>query len=198
VPRTSIFGQMSDAEWGESQLHAAARAGNEREVARLIAAGAVVDAGEFRGRTPLHLAAGIAASEVVAMLLAAGADPTALSTFKTTPLHEMARGVVGAADARLGIIDRLLAAGCPINAVDSVGRTALWYAAATGTTPWSAEQLTVRGHVLQRLLDRGADPTIAANGLQGRPIDAARGLHQSRKFRVVWDAGVALLERYGH
>jgi ankyrin repeat protein len=189
---------MADAEWGESRLHAAAQAGNEREVARLIAAGAVVDAGDYRSRTPLHLAAGIAASEVVAMLLAAGADPTALSTFKTTPLHEVAHGVVGAVDARLDIIDRLLAARCPINAVDSAGRTALWYAAATGTTPWSAEQGTIRGHVLQHLLDRGADPTITANGPQGRPIDAAQGLHQSRRFRVVWAEGVALLEKYGH
>ncbi|GAA3944206.1 hypothetical protein Aau02nite_00250 [Amorphoplanes auranticolor] len=163
-----------------------------------MAAGAVVDAGNYRRYTPLHLAAGIAASDVVVILVAAGADAMALSAFRTTPLHEVARGVVGSAEARLAIIERLLAAGCPINAVDSSGRTALWYSAATGTAPWSAEQQAVRARVLQRLLDLGADPTIAANGMQGRPIDAARGLHQAEKYRIEWNEGAALLEDHDH
>ena len=175
----------------------AAKAGDGPEVARLLAAGAVVDADDYRRYTPLHLAAGMAAAEVVEMLLAAGAGAMARSTFKTTPLHEVAHGVVGSVDARLVIIDRLLAANCSINAVDNAGRTALWYAAATGTAPWSAEQLAVRGRVLRRLLDRGADPSIAASGLQGRPLDAAQGLHQARKYRIVWAQGAALLEGYG-
>ena len=175
----------------------AAKAGDGPEVARLLAAGAVVDADDYRRYTPLHLAAGMAAAEVVEMLLAAGAGAMARSTFKTTPLHEVAHGVVGSVDARLVIIDRLLAASCSINAVDNAGRTALWYAAATGTAPWSAEQLAVRGRVLQRLLARGADPSIAASGSQGRPLDAAHGLHQARKYRIVWAEGAALLEGYG-
>ncbi|WP_406037404.1 ankyrin repeat domain-containing protein [Micromonospora sp. NBC_00898] len=182
----------------EGPLHIAASAGDVQEVARLVAAGAVVDAGNYRMYTPLHIAAGMAASEVVAVLLATGADAGALSTFKTTPLHEVARSGVGAAaDAPLEIIDRLLAAGCPINAVDSTGRTALWYTAATGTAPWPAEQQAARCRVLQRLLDRGADPSIAARGTQGRPIDAARGLHQAKKYRIEWAQGAALLEDHG-
>nr|WP_296077098.1 ankyrin repeat domain-containing protein [uncultured Actinoplanes sp.] len=176
----------------EGPLHAAARAGHGQEVARLVAAGAVVDAGNYRSYTPLHIAAGMAASEVVAVLLAAGANAAVLSTFKTTPLHEVAHGRVGAANIRLEIIDMLVAAGCPINAVDSSGRTALWYAAATGTAP------SPTGHrrVLQHLLDRGADPDVAACGLLGRPIDAARGLHQAKKHRIEWAEGIALLQNH--
>jgi ankyrin repeat protein len=183
---------------GEGPLHIAARAGDGPEVARLLAAGAVVDAGNYRRYTPLHIAAGVAASEVVALLLAAGAEPAALSTFKTTPLHEAARGGAGStADAQLETIDRLLEAGCPINAVDSTGRTALWYAAATGPAPWPAERQAARYRVLRHLLDRGADPGIAAHGTQGRPIDAARGLHQTKKHRIEWAEGAALLEEHG-
>jgi hypothetical protein len=179
---------------GEGPLHVAARAGDVQQVARLVAAGAAVDAGNYRMYTPLHMAAGMAASEVVAVLLDAGAHAGALTTFQTTPLHEVAHGRVGTADARLEIIDRLLDAGCPLNAVDSTGRTALWYAAATGTTPWPPEQMAARLRVLQHLLDRGADPSIAARGMQGRPIDAARGLHQAKKYRIEWLQGAALLK----
>ncbi|MEV4517211.1 ankyrin repeat domain-containing protein [Dactylosporangium sp. NPDC049525] len=180
----------------EGPLHVAAQAGDGPEVARLIAAGAVVDAGNYRRYTPLHVAAGMAAAEAVAVLLAAGADAGALTTCNTTPLHEVARGGVGAAADAVEVIDRLLAAGCPLNAVDNVGRTALWYAAATGTTPWPAEQQTARCRVLQHLLDRGADHRIAARGTQGRPVDAARGLHQAKKYRIEWAQGAALLEAH--
>ncbi|MEV6599518.1 ankyrin repeat domain-containing protein [Actinoplanes sp. NPDC051346] len=178
----------------EGPLHIAARAGDGPEVARLVAAGAVVDAGNYRKYTPLHIAAGMAASGVVAVLLAAGADASALTVFNNTPLHEVASGRVGTAEAALEIVDSLLGAGCPIDAVDSGGRTALWYAAATGTVPWAAGQHAVRLHVLRRLLDRGASPSIAARGEQGRPIDAARGLHQPDKYRIEWAQGAALLE----
>ncbi|WP_433605698.1 ankyrin repeat domain-containing protein [Dactylosporangium sp. CA-139114] len=181
----------------EDPLHIAAQAGDAQKVARLIAEGAVVDAGNIHMYTPLHIAAGMAASEVVAMLLDAGADVGALTVFQDTPLHRVAHGLVGAADARLEIIDRLLDAGCPLNAVDTAGRTALWYAAGTGTTPWTPEQQTTRFRVLQHLLDRGADPSIAARGKQGRPIDAARGLHQLKKYRIEWAEGAALLEQHG-
>ncbi|GIH21583.1 ankyrin repeat domain-containing protein [Rugosimonospora africana] len=182
---------------GEGPLHTAAQAGDARKVARLITEGNVVDARNFRMYTPLHIAAGMGASEVVAALMAAGADAGALTTFQITPLHEVARGRVGTGDARAEIVDRLLEAGCPLNAVDSTGRTALWYAASTGTTPWSPEQQATRFRVLQHLLNRGADPSIAARGKQGRPIDAARGLHQAKKYRIEWAEGAALLEQHG-
>lgn len=181
----------------EGPLHIAAQAGDAQEVARLIAEGAVVDAGNFRLYTPLHIAAGLGKSEVVAILLDAGANAGALTVFQDTPLHQAAHGLAGAADACVEIIDWLLDAGCPLNAVDTAGRTALWFAAGTGTTPWTPEQQATRFRVLQHLLELGADPSIAAGGKQGRPIDAARGLHQMKKYRIEWAEGAALLEQYG-
>ncbi|GAA2360215.1 hypothetical protein GCM10010170_055020 [Dactylosporangium salmoneum] len=63
-----------------------------------------------------------------------------------------------------------------------------------GNTP---EQQATGLRVLQHLLDRGADPGIAARGKQGRPIDAARGPYQDkkdRKDRIEWAEGAALPE----
>jgi ankyrin repeat protein len=181
----------------ESPLHVAAQEGDAQTAARLIAEGAAVDARNIRMYTPLHVAAGMGASEVVAILLDAGADAAALTVFQDTPLHRVAHGLVGAADARVEIIDRLLDAGCPLNAVDTAGRTALHLAAGTGTTPWTPEQQSTRFRVLEHLLQRGADPRIAAGGTLGRPIDAARGLHQVKKYRIEWVEGAALLEHCG-
>jgi hypothetical protein len=179
-------------------LHFAAEARNDEQVANLLIGGAEVNATDYRGNTPLHLAAGVGAAEVVALLLEAGARPSALNIFEQTPLHTLAAGGgLAAPAARVAIVDQLLAAGCPIDAVDSVNRTALWYAAATGTTERDVEEQPTRYLVLERLIERGADPTIAASGRQGRPIDAARGLHQSRKYRQVWPEAVALLEITG-
>ncbi|MEV6842306.1 ankyrin repeat domain-containing protein [Actinoplanes sp. NPDC051411] len=180
----------------EGPLHLAVRAGDAQKVARLLADGTVVDARNYRMYTPLHVAAGTGTAEMVAALIGAGADALALTTFQGTPLHEAAHGRVGTADARVEIIDRLLEAGCPLNAVDSSGRTALWHAASTGTAPWPPEQQTACLRVLRHLLNRGADPSISAPGKQGRPADAARGLHQAKKYRIEWAEGAALLEQH--
>ena len=176
-------------------LHAAAETRNAGDVIRLLGDGNDVDPRDYCYYTPLHLAAGVGAAEVVALLLAAGADPAALTAFRTTPLHDAAAGggLAPVAD-RLAIIDRLLTAGSPIDAVDSSGRTALWYAAATGTTERAAEEQATRFRVLQLLLNRGADPTIAAAGTQGRAVDAAQGMHQAKKYRHAWPDAVALLQ----
>jgi hypothetical protein len=178
-------------------LHIAAGTADRDEVARLVAAGAVVDAGNYRRFTPLHVASGLGLVDIVADLLSAGANPSARTTFETTPLHQAASGgALADAEARLGIVDRLLAAGCPIDAVDSAGRTALWFAAATGTAERPAEEHATRYLVLERLLARGADPAIAASGALGRPVDAAQGLHQPRKYRLEWTDAVELLRAH--
>jgi len=143
----------------------------------------------------LHFAAGVGAAEVVRLLLEAGADAAERDTFDGTPLHKLALGGGPARAAeRLAIVDRLLDAGCPIDAVDSVNRTALWYAAASGMSELPPEVSAIRFQVLRRLVERGADPTITANGTQGRPVDAAKGFHQLKKYRRVWPEAVAFLE----
>lgn len=193
--RDATYTARMDDPFLRTPLHFAAEARNHEEVADLLVAGAGANAADYRENTPLHLAASVGAADVVALLLGAGGRPDARNTFGETPLHKAAAGGgLAPAAARLAIVDQLLAAGCPIDAVDGVNRTALWYAAATGTTEPAAEELATRYLVLERLLDRGADPTIAAAGTQGRPVDVAKGLHQSIKYRRVWPEAVALLE----
>jgi ankyrin repeat protein len=179
-------------------LHFAAEARDHHEVARLLAGGVPVDSRDYRKNTPLHFAAGMGSAEVVTLLLEAGADPAARNTFGETPLHRLAAGGGSAsAAARLDVVDRLLGAGCPIDALDSTDRTALWYAAATGTSESPPEVLSIRFLVLKGLIERGADPTITAKGTQGRPVDASKGLHQSKEYRRVWPEAVTLLEAAG-
>jgi ankyrin repeat protein len=163
----------------------------------LLSAGANASDVDYRKFTPLHRAAGVGALELVEQLLAGGADACALNVFESTPLHEVAGGGGRATvKKRIAIIERLLTAGAPLDARDTSGRTPLWLAAATTTVPLPPKVSKDRLAVLKFLLEKGADPTLAASGTQGTPIDAARGLHQQKKYRFVWPEAVALLERF--
>jgi ankyrin repeat protein len=177
-------------------IHDDVAAGNLAALRAYLSADGPVDACDFRNYTLLHRAAGVGALELVALLLDDGADARALNCFAATPLHEVAHGGgLRQASARIAIIERLLAAGCPRDAQDSTGRTALWYAAATSTSEWPREEARARLAVLTYLLERGADRTIAARGSQGTPLDAARGRHQPKKYSREWPAAIALLSR---
>ena len=73
---------------GNTALHWAALAGNERIVAQLLAAGLDARATNNAGATPLHY--GVANERVVSLLLKAGANPNARSAAGGTPLHAAA------------------------------------------------------------------------------------------------------------
>jgi ankyrin repeat protein len=179
----------------QTLLHVAAENGRAEIVAALLARGAQVDALDYRRNTPLHLAAGMGFAETVRLLLDAGAAATAANTFKSTPLHQLCSGGAGATAAdRVASVDRLLAAGAELEACDSSGRTPLWFAAATGTSPLPAKVMKAKLAVVRHLLARGADPRRAAGGKMGTPLDAARGMHQAKQYRIVWLEAVALLE----
>ncbi|MBK9031676.1 MAG: ankyrin repeat domain-containing protein [Myxococcales bacterium] len=177
-------------------IHDDVAAGDLAALRTYLGAGGDVDARDYRRFTLLHRAAGVGQRELVALLLDRGADARALNTYAATPLHEVAGGGGRRpAAARIAIVERLLAAGCPIDAQDSTGRTALWYAAATSTAAWPPDEARVRLAVLDALLARGADRTIAARGTQGTPLDAAHGRHQSKKYARAWPEAVAVLSR---
>jgi ankyrin repeat protein len=112
---------------GNTPLRQAAKKAHEEVVARLIAAGADVDARGHYGWTPLHAAALYdnkpeARRRVIEMLVGGGADPNARDEFRRTPLHlAVAEGSVSAAA-------ELLARGADRDAVDMRGRTPADYA----------------------------------------------------------------------
>jgi ankyrin repeat protein len=180
----------------QTLLHIAAAHGQTAIAKLLLAHRSNPNARNYRAFTPLHLAAGIGAADIVAALLDAGADARAESVFKDTPLHAIAAGGgVATADSRVAIVHRLLEAGASLEALDSTDRSPLWYAAATGTVAPPRAVMKARLAVVAALLAKGADPTSKARGEQGSPVEAARGLHQRKKYRIVWPEAVDLLEK---
>lgn len=178
---------------------------NRREpaVARLLKLGANPTRANAWGSTPLHLAAGMALPKIVRRLLQAGADAATVTSSGNTALHDLANGEGGAsATDRLATMKLLLDAGCPLDACDRAGRSALFFAAATGTMKPPPAVLKARLTVLEALLEAGADPCAGAlketdrRAAFVRLIGAARGLDQPARYRVVWPEAVTLLTRY--
>jgi len=152
----------------ETPLITAASYGDAAVARVLVEAGADLqaqaapDAGGVPGGTALLHAAVFGMTEVIDVLVAAGASPRSieeaaaagdLGDYLTpqTPLQARLRALVMAADhQRLEVIDRLLAAGTPVDATDAKwSRQALRIAAQNG-----------RVGSVERLLARGADPNL--------------------------------------
>ena len=173
-------GSPVDGEPGdpETPLITAASYG-DAEVARvLIEAGADIearaseDAGGVPGAAALLHAAVFGMTGVVDLLVAHGAQVHGVEEAAaagdvtgwlddTTPIDARVRALVMAADhQRLDVIDRLIAAGAPVDAVDDAfGGHPLRQAAANG-----------RPASVRRLLEHGADPSLRDD--QGRtPLD---------------------------
>jgi ankyrin repeat protein len=138
---------------GYSGVLGAADRGNATEIARLVAAGALVDARDGHGRTPLHVAAFAARHDAMRALVKAGADPNALegdrydivtiaAVANDLPTLELAfalgcratnvtsryDGTALIAAAHLGhveVVRVLIAAGAPLDHVNNLGWTAL-------------------------------------------------------------------------
>lgn len=154
-------------------LHLAAEKDKADICALLLSHGAAVDAEDYRQNTPLHLAAAAAAAEAVATLVDEKASVGATNSFVETPLHTVC-GEKDKAKKRSKIAGLLLAAGAQIDAQSKSGRTPLWKAASTGNVA-----------LIKDLLAAGADPSIAARGQQGTPLDAAREFKQEAAIKLL-------------
>lgn len=96
------------------------------------------------GNTALMLACQLKQTEAVEVLLAAGADPAVANLIGETALH-----LVGEQD---GLVDRLVAAGAPVDALNAWGTTPLMFALIQD----GDEYLRTAG----KLLEYGADPSL--------------------------------------
>ncbi len=162
---SSVEGQPGDA---ETSLMTAASYGDAEVAEVLIEAGADIEArasrnaGGVPGGTALMHAAVFGMTTVLDLLVSAGAQPHGIESAAAigditswltpkTPLQARIRALIFAADhQRLTVIDQLIAAGTPVDAVDeSFGRHALRLAAQNG-----------RARGVRRLLEHGADPTL--------------------------------------
>jgi ankyrin repeat protein len=124
---------------GTTPLLRAARGADIAAIARLVAAGALVDLPQREGYTPLMVAVGAGASSIDTR----GKFRTALEALETAAA--------------------LLDAGAAIDRTDARGRTALHYAAAAGYTD-VALLLVERGASLTAADADGVTPIDAANG----------------------------------
>src|SRR5262249_40508466 len=154
---------------GETALMVAARAGSADAVSQLLAAGARAEARGTRGQTALMWAAAQRGAGVVRVLPAGGTDVRARSgtynevmAVSAHGLLEYNRSIPHGNDtallfaARAGDLESaklLVAAGGDVNDADAWGVTATVLAAHSGF-----------GDVVAFLLEKGADPNLAAPG----------------------------------
>ena len=142
---------------GTSVLHIAALCGQIHMIEMLAEQGLDVNIGDNKGLTPLHAAAFNGKLESVLTLLRLGGSEsmTKEAGKHGTPLHQAVAG------GHKDIVSLLLNEGCPINVVDSEGRSVLHFAALCGQI-----------HMIEMLAEQGLDVNIGDNkGLT--PLHAA-------------------------
>ena len=130
---------------GRSVLHCAARYGQIHMIERLAEQGLDVNIGDDEGLTPLHAAAACSQLESVHTLLRLAGRKSMTKVVGThgTPLHQaVERG-------HKDIVSSLLNEGCPINVVNSKGKSVLHYAAQAGQI-----------HMMEMLAEQGLNVNI--------------------------------------
>ena len=161
---------------GMSALHLAAALGRLDELKQLLAAGAAPDRRAADGQTPLGVALAAGRRDLAGWLDWRGWK---LPRRPLQPLDVPAAAIVGDLDA----VRRLLDLGLPVDATDSQGCSALLRAAGGGHRA-----------LVELLLERGADPTLAAN-TGATPLSAAVSMRQLEIVERLLEAGAGLEQR---
>jgi len=154
---------------GVTPLAAAAFKGNGRILDQLIANGADPNVMDTTGKAAMTYAAGRGFALIVRRLLEAGVDPRRAYGNDLTALMWAAGSEDGVgARAAMDVVEVLLSAGAPIDAVDNRGRTALMIAAELG-----------HADIVDLLLGRGADRSIAdKSGKRARDLAANQSIRE--------------------
>ena len=144
-PREEQYLTYSVDSRGRSVLHFAAQYGHLHMIEMLSGQGFNVNIDDDEGLTPLHYAAACGHLESVHTLLRLGGrkSMTKVAVNAGTPLHLAVEG------GHKDIVSLLLNEGCPINVVDSKGRSVLHYAAECGQI-----------HMIEMLAEKGLNVNI--------------------------------------
>jgi ankyrin repeat protein len=166
---------------GNTALHWAALAGNQRLVARLLEAGFDPNATNTALATPLHY--GVSNEQVVILLLKAGANPKARSAASGTPLHSAA-----ALAESFAVAKRLLDAGAEVDLARAPQAPF-----EPRDTPLSLAAFAGDERTVKLLLDRGASPGLAAMppgaNAPFSPVAAAAFAGRERILRLLVERG---------
>ena len=113
---------------GKSILHKASKYGRVELVELLVNRGVDPNIEDNKGCTPLHDAAQAGKLESVHLLLSLGGKPSMTKVASTigTPLH------LAAANGHRELVSHLVRGGCPVDVLDSTGRSALHHVASAG------------------------------------------------------------------
>ena len=168
---------------GASVLHFAAQYGQIHMIEMLAEQGLDVNKGDNDGQTPLHYAAGCGQLESVCTLLRLGGreSMTKVPDNGGTPLHQ------AVAKGHKDIVSLLLNEGCPINVVDSEGRSVLFFAAQYAQI-----------HMIEMLTEQGLNVSIGDNnGLTSLHIAAVSGQVATFKKLVSVGGNIHLMDKFG-
>ena len=191
-------------------LHAAAHKGDAAKIARLVAAGATLNATDAHGRTPLHVATFARQHEAIRALVKAGADINRLendrydavtiasvaddeetlrvllqlgaSAKQTTSRYDGTALIAAAHLGHDGVVRQLIAAGAPLDHVNNLHWTAAIEAVVLGDGG-ARHQAT-----LKALIDAGANLQLADRHGQ-TPLALARSRGYSAMVRLLEMAG---------
>lgn len=162
---------------GVDALTAAIAAGQVEVLRLMLDHGLTVDAPMAHGVPPLLLAAAVGAAPCVSLLLDRGAPADATDSRGNGALHAAAQYAFSTnhGDAALALMQRLVDAGCQLDAANRDGQTALLLALGAHAQPESARRARDLVRIAEWLASLGAD--VARQDIRGVSALHACAIH---------------------
>ena len=178
--KTGCLVDVADSD-GNSVLHAAADGDSVEVIREVLSTGCDINATNNAGQTPLHVAICNGRTKAMLELIRNGADKVIAGGFGTvtaTSLH------VAIPCDHVSIVKAMLKAGCPVDVVDSKGRSALHFAAAEGSNAGMIKEMLSTGCDIDATDNDGMTPLHLA-ALHGKTEAALELIRLGAKKAII-------------